>query len=173
MLFANLQTDDACRYDSNATTLLQVCLCNTSQPQTPPISHYLSSILHASAMQMHVCMEMANIFEAQGKIDDASMHRVSAIRHLQTSVLGADCMFVASTHAKNGHMLHKVCARSSFVVLALNHETAGWQARRGTIILRDVPSHKARKGNLDLLPQLALRLRPSVAVRQCSCAAAW
>ena len=44
------------RYDSNAGTLLQ----------------------------MHVCMEMANTFEAQGKIDDAALHRASAIRHLQT-----------------------------------------------------------------------------------------
>ena len=35
-------------------------------------------------LQMHVCMEMANTFEAQGKIDDAALHRASAIRHLQT-----------------------------------------------------------------------------------------
>lgn len=58
---------------------------------------------------MHVCMEMANTFEAQGKIDDAALHRASAIRHLQTSVLGADCMMVAHAHARNGQMMHKVC----------------------------------------------------------------
>ena len=58
--------------------------------------------------QMHVCMEMADIFEAQGSIDDAFVHRGNAVRHLQTSVLGADCMFVALAHAKNGKMLHKV-----------------------------------------------------------------
>ena len=58
--------------------------------------------------QMHVCMEMADIFEAQGSIDDAFVHRGNAVRHLQTSVLGADCMFVALAHAKNGRMLQKV-----------------------------------------------------------------
>jgi hypothetical protein len=85
---------------------LPTCQCHTSTP-------------NVVSAQMHVCMEMANIFEAQGKIDDAYMHRGSAIRHLQTSVLGADCMFVANMHAKNGHMLHKVCMSRS----ALFHDT--------------------------------------------------
>ena len=58
-------------------------------------------------LQMHVCMEMAEILESTGKIDDAAQHRNTAIRHLQTSVLGADCMLVAHAHAKNGCMWHK------------------------------------------------------------------
>ena len=58
-------------------------------------------------LQMHVCMEMAEILEATCKIDDAAQHRNTAIRHLQTSVLGADCMLVAHAHAKNGCMWHK------------------------------------------------------------------
>ena len=57
---------------------------------------------------MHACMKMANMFEAQGNIADACLHRASAIRHLQTSVLGADSMFVANAHAKNGIMMRKV-----------------------------------------------------------------
>lgn len=90
-----------CSYDSSANTLLQV-------RSSPRARLAITPSLTMPRFQMHVCMEMADIFEAQGSVDDAFVHRGNAVRHLQTSVLGADCMFVALAHAKNGKMLHKV-----------------------------------------------------------------
>lgn len=75
-----LLTDRACRYDNSATVLL-----------------------HAQ-----VCAETAAIFEAQGKTDDAALHRTAAAAHFHSSALGADSMMAAHVHGRNGQMMHKV-----------------------------------------------------------------
>lgn len=90
-------------------------------------------------------MEMGNIFEAEGKVDEAALHRANAIRYLQTSVLGADCMFVANTHAKNGRMMHKVpsCNTRVAELTQSSFFFPGGTAGRGAISLPAVASHKA------------------------------
>lgn len=89
-----------------ATTAAQTRFFKCARHQRTRLT--ITPSLTMPRFQMHVCMEMADIFEAQGSVDDAFVHRGNAVRHLQTSVLGADCMFVALAHAKNGKMLHKV-----------------------------------------------------------------
>ncbi len=105
------KSDIFCRYDSNAGILLQVRALMIITKHNAVLGFKIFRPLqtpHKVFSQMHACMEMANMFEAQDNIADASLHRASAIRHLQTSVLGADSMFVANAHAKNGNMMHKV-----------------------------------------------------------------
>ena len=137
------------RYDSNANTLLQVSL-RIAAPK-----------LYSSrdrTLQMHVCMEMGNIFEAEGKVDEAALHRANAIRYLQTSVLGADCMFVANTPAKNGRMMHKVPSRNARVAELTQSSLffPGGTAGRGAISLPAVASHKACQGTSAQCPPVTL-----------------